>query len=642
MGHSSPLIQYLFRWYMYFDFRLIWLVIFLAASSCSSVKRMEKIRDGQVQVSLSIADEVEDNGKDDKDVVIDSIKGTLSDEPLLMNAIRDTETGEMVATDVIRASKVVARFRNVPERAGYVTVAFDITVPSEMASSQWQLKIFPLLRIQNDSIDLEPLFITGHQYRGRQLRGYERYNAFISSILTDEEDFLNIGQLEIFLKRHFPETYAMKTDSTFIKDPAAENLFGVTQRDAFEHYRRNLKWKYNERRRSLTAKKYRKYVKDPILSDGIRLDTVLTDTEGDFIYRYVQTFRSRPALRKVNVSLRGQIYEDGECFLSLPFPDDLTFYISSLSSLADDIVKYKMLIRNRTISDNTKAFIDFSQSSAVVDTLLGDNASELKRIVECIDDVVAMDEYALDSLVIVASCSPEGPFRLNERLSAERSAAVKEYIGNYVPEQWKDSLKTSVLPENWGQLMRLVENDTVLSVEAKRQIAIWGAEVADDPDAVERKMAGMPEYVYLREKLYPKLRTVGFDFYLHRVDMVQDTIWTTELDTVYMKGLQAVKELDYKRAVTLLRPYDDYNAALAFVCADYNHSALDVLGRLDGEDPRVCYMKALVLSRLEQYGEALKYFELALAYDSTMEFRANLDPEMSELVKLRSKGNGME
>ena len=627
---------------MCFDFRIIGLVILLAASSCSSVRRMERIKEGQVQVSLSIADEIDENQMDDKDVVIDSIKGSLSDEPLLMNAIRDTETGDMVATDVIRASKVVARFRNVPERDGYVTVAFDVTVPSEMASSKWQLKIFPILQIQNDSMDLEPLFVTGRQYRGRQLRGYERYHAFISSILTDEEDFLKIGQLEIFLRRHFPETYAMKTDSTVITDPVAENLFGVTQMDAFEHYRRSLKWKHNERRRSLAVKKYRKYVKDPILLEGIRLDTVLTDAGGDFVYRYLQTFRSRPGLRKVNVSLRGQIYEDGECFLSLPFPDDLTFYISSLSSLADDIVKYKMIIRHRTISDNTKAFIDFPQSSSVVDTLWGDNASELKRIIECIDDVVAMDEYVLDSLVIVASCSPEGPYRLNERLSAERSAAVKEYIGNYVPKEWKDSLKTAVLPENWSQLMRLVENDTLLSVEAKRQIAIWGADVDEDPDAVETKISGMPEYVYLREKLYPKLRTVGFDFYLHRVDMVQDTIWTTELDTVYMKGLQAVKELDYKRAVTLLRPYDDYNTALAFVCADYNHSALDVLGRLDKDDPRVCYMKALVLSRLEQYDEALKYFELALAYDPTMEFRANLDPEMCELVKLRCNGHETE
>ena len=143
----------------------------------------------------------------------------------------------------------------------------------------------------------------------------------------------------------------------------------------------------------------------------------------------------------------------------------------------------------------------------------------------------------------------------------------------------------------------------------------------------------------MRERIYPKLRTVGFDFYLHRIDMVQDTVWTTELDTVYMDGLRALKELDYKKAVTLLRPYDDYNSALAFVCAGYNHSAMDVLDRLDEMDPRVNYMKALVLSRLEQHRQAGRYFELALIADPSLEFRANLDPEMSELVKLRQERN---
>jgi tetratricopeptide (TPR) repeat protein len=138
------------------------------------------------------------------------------------------------------------------------------------------------------------------------------------------------------------------------------------------------------------------------------------------------------------------------------------------------------------------------------------------------------------------------------------------------------------------------------------------------------------------EKIYPKLRSVSFDFHLHRVGMLKDTVHTTELDTVYMAGVEAMKQLDYKRAVTILRPYDDYNAALAFMSADYNHSALDVLGRLDDKDPKVCYLMAMVLIRLEQFEEAKKYFELCLAYDPYMKHRANLDPEMYKLVSTNS------
>lgn len=567
-----------------------------------------------------------------KEVVIDSIRGTLSEGPIIMNAIKDTETGEMVATDVINASRITARFRNVAERAGYVSISFDVSVPSAMSDSQWQLKILPFMGVQNDTIPLDALYITGERYRAEQLRGYERYRAFLASIITDSTDFIWIRQLEVFLERHYPETYAMKRDTSYVPAPMAENLFGVTQKEALIHYSKHLKYKRNERRKERKDMMFGRYVKDPIVSEGVRLDTVLVAADGDFLYRYTHTFRSRPRLKKVTVSLSGKLYEKGECIYDFPFPDDLTFYISSLSGLVDDRPKYRNYVLERNVYDNTKAFIDFHQGRSDVDTLLGDNASELRRVLKCIDDVVAREDLMLDSLVIVASCSPEGSFSSNRRLSAARSESVRKFIGEYVPFEWRDSLKASELPENWEQLERLVANDTVLGSVARDRIMHMIGDISD-PDVVEMHLASLPEYRYLREKLYPKLRSVSFDFHLHRIGMQKDTVHTTELDTVYMSGIEAMKELDYKRAVTILRPYDDYNAALAFMSADYNHSALDVLGRLDDKDPKVCYLMAMVLIRLEQYEEAKKYYDLCLAYDPYMRHRANLDPEMYRLVK---------
>lgn len=614
----------------------IYLAILLLclAISCSPFRKIQNIRSGSVSMSLSVPEEPPVEEEEEREVEIDSIRSTLSDEPIIMNAIKDTETGEMVATDVINASKVTARFRNVAERAGYVSVSFDVNVPAALSDSKWQLKILPFMAMHQDTVSLEALYITGQKYREGQLRGYQRYRAFLATIITDTTDFIRLGQLEIFLERHYPETYAMKRDSSIIPAPQAENLFGVTQREALIHYTRQLKWHLNERRKGRVGKMYEKYVKDPIVTEGIRLDTVLTSSGGDFIYRYVHTFRSRPNLKKVTVSLDGRLYEDGECIHEFPFPDELTFYISSLATLADDRPKYRMFVLERSVYDNTKAFIDFRQGSSEVDTTLGDNASELRRVIRCIEDVGARDDLVLDSLVIVASCSPEGAFSLNRKLSAARSEAVRRYIGEFVPYEWRDSLKASELPENWDQLRRLVANDTVMKASAKEKV-LRMIDGMMDPDVVERKMSAMPEYRYLREKVYPKLRSVRFDFHMHRPGMIKDTVHTTELDTVYMAGVDALKALDYKTAVSILRPYDDYNAALAFMSADYNHSALDVLGRLDDTDPKVCYLKAMVLSRLGLHDEAMKYYDLCLAYDPYMRHRANLDPEMHELVKKR-------
>lgn len=606
----------------------------ILALSCTPYRKMQKIRNGQVSIGLSVPEDKIDEHQDDE-ILIDSIRGTLNDGPIIMNAIRDTETGEMVATDVINASKITARFRNVAERDGYVSIGFDVTVPETISESRWQLKISPQMRIQEDTVRLDPVYITGLGYREQQLRGYQRYRNFLSSILTDTTDMVRVRQLEIFIQRYFPETYSMKNDTSLVAEPMAENLFGVTQKEALRHYTMHWKVKRNEWKKSNKERMFRRYIKDPIVLEGIRLDTVLV-SGGTFTYRYVHTFKSRPGLKKVLLTLDGRLYEKGDCIARLPFPDDLTFYISTLSTLADMRPKYRMLVLERKVYDNTKAFIDFRQGSDVIDTLMGDNASEMRRIRKCIDDVVAREEFVLDSLVIIASCSPEGAYQLNTRLSKSRSDAVRKYIGQFVPDEWKNCLKTSALPENWEQFRLLVKNDSVLKPETIKRI-LHIAEDNERLDEAERKIARLPEYRYMREKIYPKLRSVSFDFHLHRAGMVKDTIHTTELDTLYMAGVQAMKDMDYKRAVLILRPYDDYNAALAFMSAGYNHSALDVMGRLDNDDPKVCYLMALVLSRLERYDEAMKYFELCLIYDPYMEYRANLDPEMAEVIRLRNK-----
>ncbi len=610
------------------------MVLAILTLSCTSYRRVRQMRDGEVMLGLSVRDDSRFE-EPESEPVVDSVCADASNGPIIMNAIRDAETGEMVATDVISASKVTARFRNVAERDGYVTIGFDINVPGMMMDSKWRLKILPSMRIENDTVSLQPLYITGRAYRNAQLRGYQRYQAFLASIITDTTDMVRMRQLEIFLERHFPQTYKMKTDTSIISQPMAESLFGVTQMDALRHYTRHWKVKRNEWKKRNRQAMFRKYVKDPIIREGVRLDTVMTE-EGDFIYQYNHTFRSRPGLRKVMLSLDGRVYEDGECVLELPFPQDLTFYISSLSSLADTSVRYKMMVLERVVNDHTKALIDFDKGSSLVDTLRGDNASELKRVLRCVDDVASREDLILDSLVITASCSPEGSYRLNERLSDARSKSVLGVLEKCMPEQMRTSLRTSCMPENWSQMRTLIANDTILNRSARDKI-VRMIDTMDHPDGVESRLSTMSEYRYLREKIYPQLRSVSFDFYLHRKGMVKDTVHTTVVDSVYMSGIDRLKMMDYKEAVRILRPYADYNAALAYVSSGYNHSALNVLESIDVPDAKALYLMAMVLSRLERYEQALERFDEALQLLPALEFRANLDPEMSELVRKWNK-----
>ena len=606
-------------------------MLLLFALSCSSYRKLEQIRSGEVRMGLGVSED-EPLEDDMPEVDVDSIRGSLADGPIIMNAIRDSETGEMVATDIISASRVVARFRNVAERGGKVSISFDVIVPEGMKDSKYQLKIWPYMAVAGDTIGLDPVYITGEKYRSRQIRGYERYRAFLASIVSDTTDFIRIGQLEVFLARNFPQTYAMKNDSTLVDDVTAESLFGVTQTQAVTHYTRMWQVRANERRKGMKDRMFAKYVRDPLEVEGIRLDTVLTASTGDFIYRYVHTFRPPPRIKKVEVLLRGKLFENGLEVAQLPFPENISFYISSLNGLVEDRVKYKIVVLERRAYDNTKALLDFGQGSAALDTTMGDNASELRRVRRCMNDVFANEEFELDSLKITASCSLEGSFEVNRRLSDARAKTVSRILEDDLPQQWQEKVQTAALPENWEQFSLLVANDTILTEPVKKKIDAQVNLSSKRPDAAEMALARLQEYRYLREKIYPKLRSVKFEFYMHRVGMVKDTVHTSEVDSVYMAGLDALRNMDYKGAVMLLKPYKDYNSALALLSADYNHTALDVLQELSSDDPKVCYLMAIVLSRLEQKEEASKYLDLAIAYDPMLKYRANLDPELSGYI----------
>ena len=559
-----------------------------------------------------------------------------------------------MATDVIDAAVVTARFRNVAERHGKVDLRFLVTVPQTMLNSRWQLRLTPAMNVLGEDILLEPVLITGKDYRKAQLRGYQQYERFINSIITDTTRFIRRHELEVFLHRNIPDLYQLKTDTTFVSDERFASIYGVTEREAVEHYTRMLAAAFNRRKIERKDRMFNRYVKVPIVTDGLRLDTVMVTSSGDFIYEYVQTVNTAPELRKVDVTLSGAIFEEEHDLYTIPSADPLTFYISSLSTLTQNEERYLTQVIGRRVTANSTYWIDFETGRADIDPGLGENASEISRIKRHLGDLLENREFDLDSIIVTASCSPEGDYRSNESLSGRRSASVSQYFDKYI-RRYRDSLTREAglfysmdatydggsspggripfvsrnIPENWEMLAELVATDTELGGD-EREDYLRRAEVRD-PDARERGLSSAPYYPRLRTVLYPRLRTVRFDFHLHRKGMVKDTIHTTVLDTAYMRGIQAIRDRDYRTAVTILRPYGDYNAAVAFCCMDYNESALDILGRLE-KTPAVNYLLAIVHARKGEDQDAVQSYLDACDQDPSYIHRGNLDPEISELI----------
>ena len=630
--------------------------------ACSTPSKIDTVRTQNLQAKLALSrNEIEEersviaSGKKDTIRIKDDATG---EETFIMHAIKD-ESGEMVANEVLNAAVITARFRNVAERNGKVDIRFEVIVPKEMQDHEWQLRFYPDMYILEDSLRLESVIITGAEYRKQQLRGYELYYKYLNSIITDSTAFIDWRNLELWLARNIPELYKYKKDSTFVEEAEFYSGFGVSEEDAIRHYTNRYAKSKNESKWNNRGMMFKKYVKVPLDSTNVRIDTVLQNINGDFVYSYVQTIKTRPKLKKVDVVLSGDIYKSDMLLYEMSRTEPLTFYISSVSAFVDGTERYLTKTISRRAAANTACYVDFAQGKSDLDMNMGNNREEMGRIRENILQLLQNEKFDLDSIVIAASASPEGTTRANGALAERRAASVAKYYSDYI-RHYNDSLRRNASltvtvddqgrermgrekvetqdikflsrsnGENWQMLTVLVDEDSTLTKDQKWNF-VQHLETSD-VDAREVALQKESYYRYMRENLYPRLRTVKFDFFLHRKGMIVEEMETTELDTTYMKGVQAIRDRDYELAISILRPYQDFNTAVAFVAMDYNASAMAILQNLE-RTPQVNYMLALLYARNGDDEKAVQCYLNACKQDHSFVFRGNLDPEIYVLIQ---------
>jgi len=628
--------------------------------SCGTSRKAEHLQAQQMSASLVLPARYESSFQELNMPYLEQDSLAVQDfegrEVIVMNAIRDESSGEMVANQTLQAARVTARFRNVAERHGRVDLAFQVIVPAAMRDSRWQVRFHPTMDVLGQTVPLDDILITGRDYRKAQLRGYQQYERFLRTIITDSTRFIDRHQLEIFIKRNIPALYAFRHDTTWVSDAQFASIYGVTERQAIDYYTYGLLVRRNERKIRDKDKMFRRYVKAPIQTDHLRLDTLLVNEAGDFVYNYVQTLATRPKLRKVDIRLSGEVCEQDRVVYDVPESEALSFYISSLSAFVDSRERYLDQVVSRRVDLQTEARLIFGLGEDTVREDLGDNLSEIRRIRSTLASLLEDAEFDLDSIVVTAHASPEGSWRTNGELSQRRSRSVGRYFAAYM-KQYADSadraqgyrmdlggtladpesrprpeirFSSYAVPENWELLDRLVAEDPELT-DAQKQVYQLRRKL-DDPDRREQAMRSDDYYPHLSDKLYPRLRNVVFDFRLHRRNMLQDTLHTTVLDTTYMAGVQAIRDRDYKQALSLLRPYADFNTAIAYCCLDYNASAQAVLERLD-RNAEVNYMLALVYARQGDERRAVECYLQACSQNASFVHRGNLDPEISALIR---------
>ncbi len=615
---------------------LLTISLIAATSSCSATFKLKRLRRENPSTIVNLAGTSPlHSDAEDCDTTLRESSDTLTvidpqgNRVFFMKATVDS-TGTLIASEELQPAIVTAKFRNVPERNGMVSLDFDLEIPDIMLDNNWQIRLSPVLIIGEDTTSLERILITGEEYRKDLLEGYNKYNRYLNRIITDSSKLIYTELMETFLSR--------------------KEYYSISHDKVVEHYSKKGAIYWNNYLIKNKEKKYREYVKDTLATLGIRLDSVITNDKTGIKYCYSQGLKARRDLKRIDLIVFGEIVDFNQNLLfSIPPSSPITYYISSFSSMTEEIEKYLTKVIERKAFLNTSSLIEFRKGKYDVEYGFGNNSYELERIKGILEELMFDSEYNIDSITVTASSSPEGDYARNRELSRRRGEEITKYL-----EIYSDSLRVQnqgviinldetdeydrdfihfkfnprYIAENWEELESMIRRDTLILKDKERLLDICSIK-----DVKERKsrLRRHEEYRKLLVNFYPELRRVVFDFHLHKKGMIKDTIHTTVIDTTYMKGLKALKERDYETAVRLLGQYGDINSALAFISLDYNASALNILERLP-ESAKRDYLLCIVYSRMGNERSSIEYYLKAKEMDPSLRFRANLDPEIGKLI----------
>ena len=477
--------------------------------------------------------------------------------------------GERVMSLAIPEVVVKARARTLTERLGKVNIDFIITLPKNMQGNTHGITITPYLHNKGTDKALEELSIRGDLFSKVQVRNYWQLERYRELFKPD-----SLGELRAYER--------------FIRFPYPEKF---------------------------------------------RLDSILNHRE-TITYFYRQEVPSRDIDKRIMITMKGKMEALDHSFYDFPMSDTLFYNISSMLAFVDTTARYMKKIIEKYVVVNDRNFLNFKVGSAVIIDTLGNNKEQLEKIETLMSTLLHQNEFYVDSINLTATASPDGSVRLNERMSKERAYSLRDYLVNKLKNKGVTELITvHWIGEDWEEFQKLLKN--TYDIKNRNRILEMIAEGKDrDKDAleVEIKSKFPQDYRYILDNLYPKLRAVDFKYNLRRVGMIQDTITTTVPDTTYAHGVELLNERKYTEALEILDTYKDQNTAIVLLSLGYDKTALEILSTLPSTSV-VEYLQAIACSRLGGKVEALEHFREACRLDDNMEYRGELDPEISELLK---------
>lgn len=273
-----------------------------------------------------------------------------------------------------------------------------------------------------------------------------------------------------------------------------------------------------------------------------------------------------------------------------------------------------------------KAYLDFQVGRSVILPNYRRNPEELQKINEVIQEVISNPDAGLKGLYIEGYASPEGTYAANERLSAQRAQALKEYIRTKF-NIGEDFFKVSSVAEDWDGLVEMVKASNMPQKDRVLEI-ISTIGIFDGREVTLMKLDRGNPYRYMLKEMFPELRRVEYqiDYTVKDYD-VKETLLLLEQKPGDLSQLEL-----YNLAQTYQPGSKEYNKILLEVIpchfseeetANANAAAILIQnGELSGAKrlldkagncPAVLNNRGIVLMLEGELDQAEAYFKQALA-----------------------------
>lgn len=292
-------------------------------------------------------------------------------------------------------------------------------------------------------------------------------------------------------------------------------------------------------------------------------------------------------------------------------------------------------------SEKGCAFIDFPVNIATIQKTYSNNEVELNKITQTIDAIKNDTNVHITNIHIHGYASPDGPYRLNERLSRERTQSVKEYVcGQY--EFDKSYIQTSYTPEDWEGFEALLDDTVFQQKESIQKIVTSNIH----PDGKENKLKKQFPmfYRFVLKHWFVVLRhsdyTIDYNVRPFTIDESQKVFDTNpknlsleemfRLALTYTPGSETYNKI-FRTAVQLFpdNPVANLNAACIALMQRDTKTAAEHLGKAP-ETPETALAEGVLNFLQGNYEEAERLFRQAKSAGLSQ-----ADDNLKQVLKLK-------